>query len=174
MTKRAQKLTRRRFLNTAAAGACGLALEQAPAARFLKTSKKPNILWIMSDEHNPHVAGYYGNQVVQTPNIDALCARDGITFDGHYCNSPLCVPSRLSLTAGKVHLACGCVGPDKLAGRSRHRFSSASAERCRLSVLPVRQAALRLQPALRLYGSRRQLQQLVQNRQRPSSATYPY
>ncbi|BDI28528.1 sulfatase [Capsulimonas corticalis] len=54
----------------------------------------------MSDEHNHSVAGYYGNTVIQTPNIDAL-AKQGITFDTHYCNSPLCAPSRLSLTAGK-------------------------------------------------------------------------
>jgi len=92
--------SRRRFLNSAAAGTLGLALEQSHAAKLLKGSRKPNILWIMSDEHNPHVASYYGNQLVRTPNVDAL-ARDGITFDGHYCNSPLCVPSRLSLTAGK-------------------------------------------------------------------------
>lgn len=54
----------------------------------------------MSDEHNAGVAGCYGNRAVQTPNIDSLAER-GVTFDTHYCNSPLCVPSRLSLTAGK-------------------------------------------------------------------------
>lgn len=54
----------------------------------------------MSDEHNPHVTGCYGNRIVYTPNLDAL-AEQGVTFDTHYCNSPLCVPSRLSLTAGK-------------------------------------------------------------------------
>ena len=33
-------------------------------------------------------------------NIDSL-ADEGVAFDAHYCNSPLCTPSRLSLTAGK-------------------------------------------------------------------------
>lgn len=100
MVKNTQRTTRRQFLNTAAAGACGLTLEQSHAAKLLKSREKPNILWIMSDEHNPHIASYYGNTLVRTPNIDSLAA-DGVTFDGHYCNSPLCVPSRLSLTAGK-------------------------------------------------------------------------
>ena len=118
MPNETQAITRRQFLNTAAAGACGLALEQTYAASQLKTPKKPNILWIMSDEHNPHIAGYYGNKLIQTPNIDAL-AESGITFDGHYCNSPLCVPSRLSLTAGKYTsrvdvwgLTCWLPSPD--------------------------------------------------------------
>jgi choline-sulfatase len=100
MQTHTRKIDRRQFLNTTAAGACGLALQASKASGLLKTPKKPNILWIMSDEHNPHVAGCYSNQVVQTPHIDGL-ARDGITFDTHYCNSPLCVPSRMSLTAGK-------------------------------------------------------------------------
>jgi len=93
-------ITRRRFLNTASAGALALSLEQGQAAKLLKGQKQPNILWIMSDEHNPHIAGCYGNRLIRTPNIDSL-AQSGIVFDGHYCNSPLCVPSRLSLTAGK-------------------------------------------------------------------------
>lgn len=55
---------------------------------------------IMSDEHNPAVTGCYGNDLIETPNLDRL-ARDGITFDNCYTNSPICVPSRLSFTAGQ-------------------------------------------------------------------------
>lgn len=62
--------------------------------------KQPNILLVMSDEHNQRVSGCYGNTVVKTPNIDSLAAQ-GVTFDNHYCSSPLCVPSRSSFTAGK-------------------------------------------------------------------------
>ncbi len=60
----------------------------------------PNVLVIMSDEHNAGVLGCYGNRIVRTPNLDRL-ARRGITFDAAYSNSPLCVPCRLSFTAGK-------------------------------------------------------------------------
>jgi len=60
----------------------------------------PNILVIMADEHNAGVLGCYGNSIVRTPNLDQLASR-GVLFEGCYCNSPLCVPSRLSFTSGK-------------------------------------------------------------------------
>ena len=66
----------------------------------MNSQEKPNILLIMSDEHNVNVTGCYGNGIVQTPNMDSLAQR-GITFDCAYTNSPLCVPCRLSFTAGK-------------------------------------------------------------------------
>lgn len=64
------------------------------------SSDRPNILVIMSDEHNAAVTGCYGNTTIRTPHLDRLAAR-GVTFDACYCNSPLCVPSRASFTAGK-------------------------------------------------------------------------
>ena len=63
-------------------------------------ARRPNILVIMSDEHNVHVTGCYGNRIVRSPNLDRLAA-SGITFDAAYTNSPLCVPCRLSFTSGK-------------------------------------------------------------------------
>lgn len=61
---------------------------------------RPNILLIMSDEHDPAVMGCYGDPLDPTPTLDRLAER-GVTFDACYCNSPLCVPSRLSFTAGQ-------------------------------------------------------------------------
>ncbi|MCX7045585.1 MAG: sulfatase-like hydrolase/transferase [Candidatus Sumerlaeota bacterium] len=61
---------------------------------------RPNILVIMSDEHNATVTGCYGNKLVQTPHLDGLSER-GVTFDAAYTNSPLCVPCRQSFTMGK-------------------------------------------------------------------------
>ncbi len=72
---------------------------QANAAQS-KPQNQPNILVIMSDEHNASVLGCYGNKVIRTPNLDGLASR-GVVFESCYCNSPLCVPSRLSFTAGK-------------------------------------------------------------------------
>ena len=62
---------------------------------------KPNILIIMSDEHAPMYSSVYGHPIVQTPNMERL-ARDGATFDAAYCNSPLCMPSRMSFMTGRL------------------------------------------------------------------------
>ena len=61
---------------------------------------RPNILLLLSDEHNATISSCYGNPIVQTPHLQSL-ADTGITFDGAYCNSPLCGPSRISITSGK-------------------------------------------------------------------------
>ena len=61
---------------------------------------KPNILVIMSDEHHADALSPSGNEVINTPHLQSL-ADGGLIFDNCYCNSPLCVPSRLSFTAGK-------------------------------------------------------------------------
>ena len=86
--------TRRFFLQTLA----GYSLR--PRRARGASSRPPNILFIMSDEHNWRVAGCYGNRLARTPNLDRLAA-EGIVFEDAYTNSPLCVPSRSSWTAGK-------------------------------------------------------------------------
>ena len=65
-----------------------------------RAADRPNILVIMSDEHNVAVTSCYGNKIVRTPNLDRLAA-NGVTFDAAYTTSPLCVPARLSFTSGK-------------------------------------------------------------------------
>ncbi len=61
-----------------------------------------NILLILSDQHAGSVSGPYGHPIVQTPNMDRLAA-EGTVFENNYCNSPICVPSRMSLMTG-LHL----------------------------------------------------------------------
>lgn len=77
----------------AAAACLGGVPPRAPTAQ-------PNILLILSDEHNASVLGANGNRLVQTPALDRLAAH-GVSFDACYCNSPLCVPSRESFLSGK-------------------------------------------------------------------------
>ena len=96
------RLTRRDFLK--AAGISAAVLAAAPAllrgASAPRAAGKCNILVIMSDEHNASVMGCAGNKIIRTPNLDSLAAA-GVVFDACYTNSPLCVPCRLSFTAGK-------------------------------------------------------------------------
>jgi len=58
-----------------------------------------NLLVIMSDEHNPKIAGYAGHRIVSTPALDALAAC-GSRFTAAYTPSPICVPARASLATG--------------------------------------------------------------------------
>jgi len=62
-----------------------------------------NMLFIMSDEHNPLMLGCHGHPMVKTPHMDRLAAR-GVRFSDASCNSPICVPSRASFATGRyVH-----------------------------------------------------------------------
>ncbi len=61
---------------------------------------RPNLLYIHSDQHSPHVTGCYGDELVDTPNLDRLAA-SGVVFDNAYCCSPICVPSRMSMLSGR-------------------------------------------------------------------------
>ena len=62
--------------------------------------EQPNILLLMSDEHNASIMGCDGNPLAHTPTLDGL-AKSGIYFNSFYCSSPQSVPSRQSLTTGK-------------------------------------------------------------------------
>lgn len=62
-----------------------------------------NLLLIMSDQHNRGMAGCYGHDIVETPNMDRL-ARTGVRFDNAYTPCPVCVPARAAFATGKyVH-----------------------------------------------------------------------
>jgi choline-sulfatase len=69
--------------------------------------KKPNILFLMSDEHRADVTGYEGNRVIRTPNLDRL-AEGGISFRSAYTPSPICIPGRQSMMAGQFPRTTGC------------------------------------------------------------------
>ncbi len=57
--------------------------------------KKMNLIIITPDQLRADYLGCYGNEVVQTPNIDAL-SNKGVQFNNMYCAAPLCGPSRCS------------------------------------------------------------------------------
>ena len=66
-------------------------------------ARRPNILFLFSDEHDPRHMGVSGSPLAHTPNMDALAAR-GTRFVNAYTPSPICVPARASLATGlEVH-----------------------------------------------------------------------
>ena len=63
--------------------------------------KRPNIVFILTDDQGAWAMGCAGNPDVQTPNLDRL-AQNGIRFDDFYCASPVCSPARASLVTGEI------------------------------------------------------------------------
>ncbi len=59
----------------------------------------PNVVFLMSDSHNPFVTSVYGHPFVRTPNLERLAER-GTVFENAYTPSPLCVPARSCLMSG--------------------------------------------------------------------------
>ena len=92
-------MQRREFLKSMAGMVASSAVAKS-LPQLKPRSTRPNVIVIMSDEHNAGILGAYGNSLIQTPNLDNLAA-NGVTFESAYCASPICVPSRLAFTAGQ-------------------------------------------------------------------------
>ncbi|WP_127581980.1 sulfatase family protein [Paenibacillus koleovorans] len=68
----------------------------------MSSSKKPNILFIMSDDHASHAMSCYGSRINETPNIDRI-ANEGMRFDNCFCTNSICSPSRAAILTGKYN-----------------------------------------------------------------------
>ncbi len=62
-------------------------------------ARRPNVLWLMTDEQRPDSLGCYGSRWAYSPNLDRL-AESGVLFESAYTSSPVCVPARCSLLTG--------------------------------------------------------------------------
>jgi arylsulfatase A-like enzyme len=69
--------------------------------------QRPNVLWICTDQQRYDAVGCYGNDHVETPNVDAL-ADHGVRFDRAYCQNPVCTPSRASMLTGRYPRTTRC------------------------------------------------------------------
>jgi arylsulfatase len=67
-------------------------------ARLRRRGRRPNILFLMTDQHRWDALGCAGGWV-RTPAIDRL-AQEGVRFPNAYTNAPVCVPARASLATG--------------------------------------------------------------------------
>jgi len=68
--------------------------------------RKPNILWICTDQQRYDTLGCTGNPFIRTPNIDALAA-GGALLKEAYTVSPVCAPSRACFLSGRYPRTCG-------------------------------------------------------------------
>lgn len=76
----------------------GILLLQAPGAPA--QSKRPNVIFIFSDDHAYQAISAYGSRLVKTPNIDRI-AREGAIFRNAMVTNSICGPSRATLLTGK-------------------------------------------------------------------------
>ena len=65
-----------------------------------KTYERPNILFIMSDDHAYQAISAYQNHLIETPNIDRI-AEEGIKFTNACVTNSICAPSRATILTGK-------------------------------------------------------------------------
>jgi arylsulfatase A-like enzyme len=72
--------------------ACG------PSPTAAAAAPRPNILWITSEDHGPHL-GCYGDKFASTPNVDRL-ARQGTIYLHVWSCAPVCAPARTTLISG--------------------------------------------------------------------------
>ena len=64
------------------------------------TSQKPNIIFIMADDHAYQALGAYGSKLIKTPNIDRI-AKEGALMQRAYVTNSVCSPSRAVILTGK-------------------------------------------------------------------------
>ena len=112
-------ITRRRFLGQVAGTAAAASLAPSVLATDGPPAKRrPNVLFLMSDDMRVELGCYASMFGGVTPNLDAL-AKSGVRFDRNYCQFPLCNPSRSSLLTGRPPTKTGVLG-NRTAFRSLH------------------------------------------------------
>ncbi|TRX66415.1 sulfatase [Carboxylicivirga sp. M1479] len=62
--------------------------------------QRPNILFIMTDDHTTQAMSCYGSELIETPNLDRI-ANEGMRFDNCYVTNAICAPSRAVIMTGK-------------------------------------------------------------------------
>lgn len=68
------------------------------AMAFAAEPARPNVLWLSSEDHGPHM-GCYGDTFATTPNVDKLAAK-GVVYTRVWSCAPVCAPARTTIIAG--------------------------------------------------------------------------
>ena len=92
-------MKRRQFVQTIGLGVASLAIPGCLGGKK-SWAKKPNILFIMTDDHASHAMSCYGSRINTTPNIDRI-ATEGVRFENCFCTNSICAPSRAVILTGK-------------------------------------------------------------------------
>ena len=92
-----KKSSRREFLQSSMA--IGAAFSLKDLLKMFPEDKKPNILFLFSDDHAQQAISAYGSKINKTPNIDRI-AKEGAIFENNFCGNAICAPSRATVLTG--------------------------------------------------------------------------
>ena len=113
-------VSRRRFVKGIVGTTAGLSVwPMWTLARQRSQPKRPNILFLMDDQHRGDCIGAAGATWLQTPNLDRL-ANEGALFVKAYSSLPSCLPARTSLLTGKSPWHHGMLGYRPIPPRFTH------------------------------------------------------
>lgn len=70
--------------------------------------KKPNVLFIITDQQRADNNGFMGNEVLRTPNLDKIAA-NGMVFNNAWVSNPICMPNRSTIMTGRMPTAHGVI-----------------------------------------------------------------
>jgi arylsulfatase A-like enzyme len=98
--------SRRAFLGRVVGAASALLAKPGRGLVARPADRKPNLLFIIADDHAGYVLGADGNSRAHTPVLNRF-ASQGTRFAANYCNSPVCTPSRQSILTGQLPHSAG-------------------------------------------------------------------
>jgi arylsulfatase A-like enzyme len=107
-----KNLSRREFLETSGKGVAAISLASVlTSGRDQNNRKRPNLVFIFSDQQSRDMLGCYGNPDIKTPNIDRF-AGEGIRFEHCVSSQPVCTPFRGMMLTGQHPLCNGAFQND--------------------------------------------------------------
>ncbi len=124
--------------------------------------QRPNIIVIMSDDHDNDAISAYNRKFIQTPNIDRL-AKEGIKFNKAFTGNSICAPARATLTlfvtsdkkpySTVKEWVADTASPFPFSPCSTTKYLPGRSEvknlRCELPVIPVRTSAVQYSVVLK-------------------------
>jgi len=126
MDDRREETTRREFVKTAVVVGWASAHadycagseqgQHGPRPILPAGNSKPNILYLMTDQHRADCLGCAGNKTIKTPNLDSIAA-DGVLFPNAYTSTPSCTPARAGILTGLSPWHHGMLGYGRVAGQ---------------------------------------------------------